>query len=272
VQQEPKKKMPINRVKKTLSKGGVVLGTMLFEFASPGMARIVAGAGADFITFDMEHSGSNFETIKQQIASARAAGLVAIVNPPSGSFENVGRCLDLGPQGLKIPVVETKAQAAALVAATRYPPHGHRGAAFGVSHDDYDIGDPAATMAGANEHTLVMVKIETVKGVTNADEILSVPGIDVGFVGHTDLSVSLGIPGRFDRPEFIAARDTVVAACRKHKKAAGCFAPSPEAGVAWMKAGFRLITYSGDIWIYGSALKSGLEVLKAARTTTVCTR
>jgi 2-dehydro-3-deoxyglucarate aldolase/4-hydroxy-2-oxoheptanedioate aldolase len=255
-----------NLVKKKLADGGLVFGTMHFEFASPGMARIVAGAGADFLTFDMEHSGFNFETIKQQIASARASGLVAIVNPSSGSFENVGRCLDLGAQGLKIPVVETKAQAEALVASTRYPPKGNRGAAFGVSHDDYDIGDPAATMAAANEHTLLMVKIETVKGVTNADEILSVPGIDVGFVGHTDLSVSLGIPGQFDRPEFIAARDAVVAACRKHKKAPGCFVPSPDVGHAWIDAGFRLITYSGDIWIYGAALKAGLDVLKAART------
>ena len=254
-----------NPVKQRIAEGGLALGTMLFEFASPGIARIVAGAGAEFVILDMEHSGWGFETVKQQIAAARAAGMVAMVNPPSGAFENVGRCLDLGAQGLMIPIVETREQAEALVAATRYPPHGHRGSAFGVAHDDYATGDPAATMVRANRDILLMAKIETAKGVTNADAILGVPGIDVGFVGHTDLSVSLGMPGRFDHPEFIAARDAVVAACRRHGKAAGCSSPSVAAGVAWIEAGFRLVTYSGDIWIFAEAMKAGLDALKAAR-------
>lgn len=257
--------MPANPVKQRLAAGGLAFGTMLFEFASPGIARIAAGAGAEFLILDMEHSGWGFETVKQQIAAARAAGLVALVNPPTGAFENVGRCLDLGAQGLMIPVVETKDQAEALVAATRYPPHGHRGSAFGVAHDDYAVGDPAATMAQANQSTLLMVKIETAAGVANADAILGVPGIDVGFVGHTDLSVSLGMPGQFARPEFIAARDAVVRACRRHGKAAGCFSPSVAAGKAWLEAGFRLIVYSGDIWIFAEAMKAGLAALKAAR-------
>ena len=257
--------MRANPVKKRIAEGGLAFGTMLFEFASPGIARIAAGAGAEFLILDMEHSGWGFETVKQQIAAARAAGMVALVNPPSGTFENVGRCLDLGAQGLMIPVVETKDQAEALAAATRYPPHGHRGSAFGVAHDDYALGDPAATMALANENTLLMVKIETAKGVANADAILGVPGIDVGFVGHTDLSVSLGMPGRFDRPEFIAARDAVVRACRKHGKTAGCSSPSVAAGITWIEAGFRLISYSGDIWILADAMNRGLDALKAAR-------
>ena len=188
-----------NPVKHRLAAGGLAFGTMLFEFASPGIARIAAGAGAEFLILDMEHSSWGFETVKQQLAAARAAGIVAMVNPPNGAFENVGRCLDLGAQGLMIPVVETKEQAEALVVATRYPPHGHRGSAFGVAHDDYAADDPAASMARANENTLLIVKIETAKGVANADAILGVAGIDVGFVGHTDLSVSLGMPGQFAR-------------------------------------------------------------------------
>ena len=256
--------MRANPVKQRLAEGGLAFGTMLFEFASPGIARIAAGAGAEFLILDMEHSGWGFETVKQQVAAARAAGLVALVNPPRGAFENVGRCLDLGAQGLMIPVVETREQAEALVAATRYPPLGHRGSAFGVAHDDYAPGDPAATMARANENVLLVVKIETAKGVANADDILGVPGIDVGFVGHTDLSVSLGMPGQFARPEFIAARDAVVHACRRHGKTAGCFSPGVAAGMAWMADGFRFVTYSGDIWIFAEAMKAGLDALKAA--------
>ena len=252
-------------VKQRLAEGGRAFGTMLFEFASPGIARIIAGAGAEFLILDMEHSGWGFETVKQQIAAARAAGLVALVNPPSGAFEDIGRCLDLGAQGLMIPVVETKEQAHALVATTRYPPLGHRGSAFGVAYDDYAVGDPAATMARANESTLLIVKIETAKGVDKPEAILGVPGIDVGFVGHTDLSLSLGMPGEFDRPEPIAARDAVVRACRKHGKAADCLSPNVAAGMAWIEAGFRLVTCSGDIWVFAEAMKAGLDALKAAR-------
>jgi 2-keto-3-deoxy-L-rhamnonate aldolase RhmA len=249
-------------LKTRLAAGDIVFGTMVFEFDSPGLARIVASAGADFIILDMEHSGWSVETIKRQIAHANGAGLTALVNPPSDAHDAICRPLDLGAAGIMVPVVETQAQAEAIVRATRYPPSGTRGAAFGVAHDGYRVGDVAATMAAANEHTLVVVKIETATGARNADAIMSVPGVDVGFVGHTDLSVSLGIPGCFADPAFLAARDAVAAACRRHGKAAGCLIATPEQGHDWIAAGFRLITYLGDIWLLGNALRSGLDAMR----------
>jgi 2-dehydro-3-deoxyglucarate aldolase/4-hydroxy-2-oxoheptanedioate aldolase len=117
-------------------------------------------------------------------------------------------------------------------------------------------------IAAAELRTMVIVKIETARGVANADEIMAVPGVDVGFVGHTDLSVSLGRPAEFEHPEFTAARDRVLAACRRHGKAAGCLVGSPEWGRAWIAAGFRFVAYLGDIWLLGGALKSGLESMK----------
>ena len=258
--------MPRNTLKSQLRAGETIFGTMVFEFDSPGLARIVAGAGADFIILDMEHSGWGIETIKRQIAHAHGAGLAPIVNPPGAAHEHICRPLDLGAIGVMVPVVETRAQAEAIVRATRYPPLGTRGAAFGVAHDDYLVGDVGATMASANERTLVIVKIETAEGVRNVDAIMSVPGVDVGFVGHTDLSVSLGMPGQFASPEFIAARDAVVAACRAHQKAAGCLVASPEAGRQWIAAGFQLVTYLGDIWLLGNALRSGLDAMRPRPT------
>jgi 2-keto-3-deoxy-L-rhamnonate aldolase RhmA len=109
---------------------------------------------------------------------------------------------------------------------------------------------------------MVIVKIETAKGVANADAILGVPGIDIGFVGHTDLSASLGIPGQFAHPDFTAARAAVVDCCRKHGKAAGCLVTTPEAGQEWIAAGFCMVTYLGDIWLLGQALKSGIDAMR----------
>jgi 2-keto-3-deoxy-L-rhamnonate aldolase RhmA len=253
-----------NAVKRRLAQGELVLGTFVMEFASPGLAQIVAAAGADFVMLDMEHSGWSFETVKQQIAHARGAGLVPIVNPRGGHrFAEHELLLDLGAQGLMVPRVETGAEAAAIVRGTRYPPDGTRGAAFGVAHDGYRADDVATTMRAANAGTLIVVKIETAEGVANVEEIVSVPGIDVALIGHTDLSLSLGHPLQLDHPAFTGALDTVLAACRRHGKTAGCVVGDVATGRARITRGFRLVAYSGDIWLLAGALKAGLEQLRA---------
>lgn len=256
--------MPDNSVKRRLAAGEIALGTFVMEFATPGLAQIVAAAGADFVMLDMEHSGWSFETVKQQIAHARGAGIVPIVNPRGGHrFAEHELLLDLGAQGLMVPQVETAEQAAAIVRGTRYPPDGTRGAAFGVAHDGYRADDVPATIRSANAASLIVVKIETVRGVANIDAIASVPGIDVALIGHTDLSLSFGHPLELDHPDFTAALDTVLAACRRHGKAAGCVATDVATGRAWIAKGFRLVAYSGDIWLLADALKSGLAQLRA---------
>ncbi len=253
-----------NPVKTKLAQGEVVFGTFVMEFDSPGLARIVAGTGADFIFLDMEHSGWGTDTIKRQVAAARGAGLVAIVNPRAGADAEHGRLLDHGAMGLMVPHVETGEQAARVVAGTRYPPAGRRGAAFGVAHDDYRVGDVPRTMAEADAQTLVVVKIESALGVENADQILAVPGVDVALVGHTDLSLSLGIPLDLDHPDFTAALDQVLAACRRHDKCAGCLVTDPDQGRAWIEKGFRMVAYSGDIWLFAGALKAGIDRMRDA--------
>jgi 2-keto-3-deoxy-L-rhamnonate aldolase RhmA len=253
-----------NTVKRRLAQGGLVLGTFVMEFATPGLARIVAAAGADFVMLDMEHSGWSFETVKQQIANARGADIVPIVNPRGGHrFADHELLLDLGAQGLMVPQVETAEQAAAIVRGTRYPPAGTRGAAFGVAHDDYRADEVPATMRNANAESLIVVKIETARGVGNIDAIVSVPGIDVALIGHTDLSLSLGHPLQLDHPDFTAALDRVLEACRRHGKAAGCVAGDVATGRAWIAKGFRLVAYSGDIWLLAGALRTGLAQLRA---------
>jgi 2-keto-3-deoxy-L-rhamnonate aldolase RhmA len=254
-----------NVVKDKLARGELVLGTFVMEFATPGLAKIVAAAGCDLIVLDMEHSGWSFETVKQQIAQARGAGLAPIVNPRGGPGRSADHqlLLDLGAFGLMVPQVESRAEAEAIVRATRYPPSGVRGAAFGVAHDGYRIGDVPATIRAADARCLVVVKIETALGVRNADDIMSVPGVDVGLIGHTDLSLSLGVPLQLEHPDFRAAVAQVVAACRRHGKAAGCLIGDPETGRAWIAEGFRMVLYSGDIWLFGGALRAGIERLRA---------
>jgi 2-dehydro-3-deoxyglucarate aldolase/4-hydroxy-2-oxoheptanedioate aldolase len=133
---------------------------------------------------------------------------------------------------------------------------------FGGAHDDYAGGDVAEKMRTANARTLVMALIETAKGVENVDDIVSVPGIDLAHVGHFDLSLTMGIPARFDHPDFEAAIDAILAACARHGKPAGFLAPNVEWGRAWMARGFRFVTYSYDIGLIADGLRGGIEALR----------
>ncbi len=252
-----------NPVKQALARGESVFGTMIFEFASPGLPAILADAGAQFVLYDMEHSGITDAEIKRQVAYCRGLDLVPLARPPDKTYATTARLLDLGVMGLMYQMVESAEKAAEIASYGRYPPGGVRGAMFSGAHDDYSGGDVGAKMAAADARTLTMALIETARGVENADAIMAVPGIDMAHVGHFDLSLTMGIPGQFDHPDFQAAIDAILAACRKHSKPAGFLAPDVEWGRAWMARGFRFVSFSIDTLLLGGALRQGIAALRA---------
>jgi len=254
-----------NRVKRTLAAGGQAIGTMVFEFNTTGVGRIAAVAGAEFVIYDMEHTGWSIETIRMLMATTRAAETVPMVRVPATQYHLLSRPLDVGAMGLMVPMVEDEAQAELIVRSAKYYPDGGRGTAFGVAHDDYAGGDVAAKMASANAEGMLIAQIETAKGVENADAIAAVEGIDCLWIGHFDLTQSLGIPAQFDHPRFQEAVDAVVAAAAAHGKSAGIMAGNVEVGREWIRRGFRAIAYSGDLWIYQQALAEGIAALVVSR-------
>jgi 2-dehydro-3-deoxyglucarate aldolase/4-hydroxy-2-oxoheptanedioate aldolase len=247
-----------NRVKRTLAAGGVAIGSMVFEFNTPGIGRIAAEAGADFLVFDMEHTGWSVETIRTLVATSRSAPVVPFVRVPAVQYHFIARCLDAGVMGVMVPMVESEQQARLIVDSVKYPPFGKRGAAFGVAHDDYTGGSIIEKMQSANTESLVICQIETAEGVKNADKIAAVDGVDVLWIGHFDLTNSLGIPGQFDHAKYKEAVDDVLAACARHGKAAGFMAASVDEGKALLKQGFRCLAFWGDLWIYREALRTGI--------------
>ena len=251
-----------NRVKRALARGETAIGTMVFEFRTPGIGRIAAAAGAEFAIFDMEHTGWSDETIGTLIATSRAVDLVPMVRVPATQYHLLSRPLDLGAMGIMVPMVETAEQARSIVQFAKYPPLGRRGAAFGVAHDDYLSGDVPAKIASANAEGLLIAQIETSQGVENVDAIAAIAGIDVLWIGHFDLTNSLGIPGQFSHPTYLRAVDRVVAACQRHGKAPGFMVSSPAEGKEYLAKGFRILAYWGDLWIYGQALKSGIDAMR----------
>lgn len=253
-----------NAVKDKLARGERAFGTMVFEFATPGMAAIAAAAGAEFMLLDTEHSGFGIETVKSQVAYARGLGIVPIVRVPGPRYHDIAPVMDAGAMGIMVPMVESAEVARGIVAATRYPPDGVRGAAFGIAHDDYRVGHVPDKVRAANARTLVIAMIETARGIENVDAIAAVPGIDVLWLGHYDLTNSLGIPGDFTHPRFTAALDRLIVAARTAGKPLGYMASNPADGQAFLARGFRLMAYSGDIWLLRDALAQGLAALRQA--------
>ena len=194
-----------NPVKKKLHSGEFAIGTMAFEFNSSGLGRLAATAGAEFVIFDMEHTGWSIETIRLLVATTRSANIVPMVRVPATNYHFFSRTLDVGAMGLMVPMVSTAQQAQVIVNSAKYPPIGQRGAAFGVAHDDYASGDILAKMETANDNVMLIAQIETVEGLENLESIAEVDGIDVLWVGHFDLTNFLGVPGQFQSKIYLNA-------------------------------------------------------------------
>jgi 2-keto-3-deoxy-L-rhamnonate aldolase RhmA len=253
-----------NPVKHSLSGGGRAFGAMVFEFFSPGLPQLCRNAGAEFILYDMEHTGLGFETLKTQCALCRGLDLVPLARVPRGEYHFLARALDVGALGVMVPMVGSAEEARHIVACTHYPPAGRRGAAFGFPHDDYQGGEVAAKIAALNARTLVIVQIETDEGLENVEAIAAVPGVDALWIGQSDLTNFLGIPGQFTHPTYYAAIERVLGACKAAGKAPAFLAPDEDWAREYAARGFRLLAYGIDPLLYQEALRRGLAVLREA--------
>jgi 2-keto-3-deoxy-L-rhamnonate aldolase RhmA len=233
-------------IRQRVMAGEQVLGSMIFEFFTPGIAQILKNAGCEYALYDMEHTGMSLETLKTQVAHCRGLGLAPMVRVPRSDYHFLARALDVGAEGVMIPMVESVEQAQAIAQATRYPPKGRRGAAFGFAHDGYERGNPADKIKWADARNLVIAQIETERGLENVEAIAAVEGIDVLWVGHFDLTNFLGLPGQFDHPTYLKAIKRIVSAGRAHKKGLGFMATDHAWATAYKKHGFNMLAAGTD--------------------------
>jgi 2-dehydro-3-deoxyglucarate aldolase/4-hydroxy-2-oxoheptanedioate aldolase len=253
-----------NPVKRKLAAGGAAFGSMLFEFFTPAMPRLLKNAGAEYALYCMEHTGVSYETLKPQFALCRALGVVPLARVAATEYDFIARALDCGALGVMVPLVDSAEQAQFIVSCTRYPSAGgRRGAAFGFAHDDYEGGDVVQKMQAIHERTLVIAMIETKAGLENVEAIAAVPGVDVLWLGHFDLSNFLGIPGEFSHPVFQDARRRIVAAAVKHGKAAGYMAADAALGREYLGHGFRMLATGTDQGMLQEAIRRTLEAMRA---------
>ena len=254
--------MKTNLVRQRLREGRIAVGHMLMEFSTRGIAKILEAAGADFALIDMEHTANDLPRVADLIAWLKATPIAPLVRVPAAQYHFVARCLDAGALGIMVPNVESADQARVIVNAVKYAPEGHRGLGLGTAHNDYVAPKPAEYLREANANTLVICQIESLRGLENLEAIAAAPGVDILWVGHFDLTNSMGIVAQFNHPQFLDALARVAEVARRHGKAAGVQPGSAEQAEQWVKLGYNVISYSSDSAVYRNALAAHLAAVR----------
>ena len=256
--------MPTSNLRSLTGTRQPKIGTFLFEFATPGIGQILKAAGADYAVLDMEHTGFGFDTVRQVVRYCQAADLPLIVRVPSQSRHHISRALDTGADGIMVPIVSSVEQAKAVVDAAKYWPDGTRGVALGLAHERFAMrGEPLLPrFAEQNARTAIILQVEDPRGAAAAGEIAAMPGVDMLWLGHNDLSVALDKPGAFDDPDFAKAEQATLAAARQHGKSAGRLAVDTKQAAQFVKMGYDFVSIAGDVWLLQQAFAAGVQIVK----------
>jgi 2-keto-3-deoxy-L-rhamnonate aldolase RhmA len=240
---------------------GETLFGVFAMLGSPTSAELCARAGLDWLIVDLEHGAGTESDLLASLHAVSTTPTAAIVRVQSGERMRIGRALDAGAHGVMIPRVDLPEQAREAVSYMRYPPAGVRGLA--LSTRGAGLGERThEEVASINDQVLGIIQIESASAVEHVEEIAAIDGVDVLFVGPTDLSHSLGIPGQFENPVYLAALERVVGAARAAGKSPGILLRGAGPVPRYVELGFRFIGLGSDVAFVANGAR---EVIAAAR-------
>jgi 2-keto-3-deoxy-L-rhamnonate aldolase RhmA len=251
-----------NPVKARLKKGEPVIGVVI-STNSVEVAAQAASLGFDFLWLEMEHTSVSLETVRNVVLATRGLPAVPFARPPVNELWTAKRVLDAGVLGVIFPFTSTPELARQAAAACRYPPLGLRGSGADLAAFRWPAPEGYYEFADAN--VLVIAVVEDSSALSRIDEIAATPGIDVIFIGTSDLSFSLGLRGRQDHPKLDQAVAKIAAAGKKHGKFLGRPALTPEAVRKYQKQGFLFFMTSTDIDFMAAGAAQFLKPLGRAR-------
>ena len=253
--------MKKNNLKEAIKEGKIVLGPFM-KFTDPAAVEIMGFAGFDFVIIDAEHGPISTESAQNMIRAAESVNITPVIRVGNNDEALILRALDIGAQGIEIPQVNSKSDAMRAVKSVKYSPQGERGVCRYVRTANYSSMDKFKYFKYANKETMIIAHIEGVEGINNLDKILSVPGIDIIFIGPYDLSQSLGIPGEVNHPLVTEKMKEVVSKCKENKIAVGTFADDVETAKSWISLGVQYMSFSVDVGILYEVSKQIVEKLK----------
>ncbi len=253
-----------NRLKRALQSGGIQFGTFV-TCSDPQIVEAIGYAGCDFVILDMEHTAIDYGHLPGLCAAAENAGMTPLVRVGACEPNPILRVLDSGAFGVIAPHVRSKADAAALVAACRYPPVGIRGVNGGTRAAAYGQANFVEHARQSNEEILTIALIEDAEAVDCIDEIVQVPGLDVVFPGAGDLSASLGLLGQAAHPTVQEKVDRVVRAVRAHPELKLAYhIMDPQQIKRCQGMGAQLVVFSQDTRMVMQGYRGILAQMRAA--------
>ena len=203
---------------------------------SPQTVEMIGHAGFDWVLIDMEHGTITLESAELMIMAAEAAGITPIVRPRSNAPADISAAMDRGAAGVQVPHVNTVEDAVRAVDAVKFGPGDRRGLAAGTRPDRYGLGEKMPDfVARSNAESLVCVQLEHAQAIDNADALLGVDGVDVYFIGPSDLSQSMGHPGDPEAAPVKSAIETTLEKIVAAGRTPGM--PAASANVASLQAG-----------------------------------
>ena len=252
-----------NSLKRKLARGEKVIGTFIGT-GSACVTECLGRTGLDFAIIDNEHSPIEAETSAELVRAAELTGLCPLARVREISRPAVLKLLDVGLQGLIVPNVQSAEDVAQLIRYAKYAPMGERGFCP-TRKDGFGFEEPTSVperMAQMNAETLLIPQCETAGALAEIEEIAAMPGVDGIFVGPFDLSIAMGLPGQFDHPDFAAALERILKACRDAGKFCLCFGGTAEAVADGFRRGFDGMAYGIDTMLLIRAVKNDVEQLR----------
>ena len=242
--------MKPNTFRTAIHNGQRVVGPFIM-IPAPELVEIAGHAGFDFVVIDMEHGPITYESAANMCRAADAVEITPIIRVQENNPKFILRALEVGAKGLLIPWVNNRQEAEQVVSAAKCHPEGQRG--WAPITRGYDYGKVGTErqdfLRYVNEHIAICLQIETREGVQNREEICSVEGVDLIFLGPGDLSQSLGVPGEFTSPIVEDAMQQVVECAHRHRKAAGVFTGTDLAWAQkWVNAGVEMLSPFADVY------------------------
>ncbi|MDZ4799381.1 MAG: aldolase/citrate lyase family protein [Bryobacteraceae bacterium] len=249
-----------------LSSGEAVLGCFL-SMGSTLASEMMAWAGYEWAIIDLEHGAGGERDVPMQLIALQGTGCLGVVRVEGRERQRVHRVLDYGAHGIMFPRIDTAEQAAEAVAAMRYGPEGMRGVAF--SNRACQYGSNFKPYYENSRSLISLIQIESPQAVENVEEIARVEGVDVLFVGPSDLSQSLGMLGDWENPTFLAAMQRVAEAGKKAGKVLGLLLPTPAHFATYYNMGYRMMISGADVVLLNSAARNLVESLRKSRAAAV---
>lgn len=251
-----------NTLKQKLIAGEILIGSWL-QIGHPAVMEYMASFNFDWLTVDLEHSDITISQFTNMVRGADTKKVPVFARVKKNSALDIRQVLDVGATGVIVPLVNSVAEAKRAVAAAKYPPLGERGFAY-CRANEYGLNFAEYTK-NANDQTIVIIMIESKTAVESIDELLAVEGVDGVIIGPYDLSGSYGIPGETQSHCIIHAMESVVAACKKYRKAAGIHQVNPDKTqiTSVIQEGFSFIAIGMDNVFLGQAARTSLEIARS---------